>query len=48
MRDETGFIALDGVMCALAAICLTVNHPAWTFKSNRAPATKELGDIDMA
>ena len=32
MQDEAGFIVLDGVMCAIAALCLTVFHPGLFFK----------------
>ena len=32
MQDEAGFIVLDGVMCAIAAVCLTVFHPGLFFK----------------
>ena len=32
MQDETDFIALDGVMVSIAALCLTVFHPGVFFK----------------
>jgi hypothetical protein len=32
MRDEVGYIVLDGVMCCIAIIPLTVCHPAFFFK----------------
>ena len=32
MQDEAGFIVLDGVMCAIAALCLTIFHPGLFFK----------------
>ena len=31
MQDETGFIVLEGVMIAIAAIVLTVQHPGFAF-----------------
>ena len=33
MQDETDFIVLDGVMVAIATLCLTVFHPGLFFKS---------------
>ncbi|KAL9116686.1 MAG: hypothetical protein Q9187_006788 [Circinaria calcarea] len=32
MRDEIDFIVLDGVMCAIATLFLTVFHPGYCFK----------------
>lgn len=32
MQDETDFIVLDGVMCSIAALCLTIFHPGIFFK----------------
>jgi len=32
MRSEADFIALDGVMIAIASICLTIFHPGLCFK----------------
>lgn len=31
MQDETDFIVLDGVMCTIAALCLTCFHPGYFF-----------------
>ena len=39
MRDETEFIILDGVMCAVAILALTVCHPGVFFKP-MIPSTK--------
>ncbi|KAL9109803.1 MAG: hypothetical protein Q9187_008122 [Circinaria calcarea] len=32
MRNEPDFIVLDGVMCAIATLFLTVFHPGYCFK----------------
>lgn len=32
MRDQLGFVILDAVMCAFAALCLTVLHPSWCLR----------------
>lgn len=57
MRDQTGFIVLDGVMCALAAVALTVFNPGWCFpQMQQGAASQDLeagtekedsGDADL-
>lgn len=37
MQDETEFIALDSVMCAIAAIAMTVFHPGLCFPQMAQP-----------
>lgn len=37
MRDEVGYIVLDGVMCCLATLVMTVCHPGFFFKSMLQP-----------
>jgi len=32
MRDETGYIVLDGVMCCSAVLVLVISHPGFWFK----------------
>lgn len=32
MQDETDFIVLDGMMIAIASLCLTIFHPGLVFK----------------
>lgn len=51
MRDQTGYIVLDGVMCSLAIIPLTFCHPGIFFKpmlssSKAATAEKQRPDSD--
>ena len=39
MQDETEFIALDSVMCAIAAIALTLFHPGFCFPQMAQPVS---------
>ena len=43
MQDEADFIALDGVMIAIAVLCLTIFHPGWAFPEMQSRAYGKTG-----
>ena len=49
MKDETDFIVLDGVMIAIAVLCLTIFHPGYAFPEMQMHGkTTPVGEFSAA
>lgn len=54
MQNEAEFIVLDGVMVAVATLCLTIFHPGTCFKEmqmhakNTAAADEKVADVEAS